>query len=282
MSQKGHEDAREAITEFQKLFADYQKQVAQAQEAERKRRAALTPAQRAAEDRAKTEKATQLERQKLTRKFAAMGDRVRKADTWTIADFCWLLLAESPAVDEWSFFDGRSSKAAKQHREYCAVIESCVHTRIKPVNPTEAPNKHRFTVQSLMLVARDKQLGYVSVLADIMGFGSEPAAASTPEARKPTPAANTLAALGTESRERQRIRRRKQLLEMARSLAEDGDGTVHPTHIALAMNGKELAERFKKKFPEWKYVSERTLEADRTGCKPRIGVATGRPRKSPT
>ena len=182
MSYKEYDDPRETIARFKKWLTDYQKQQTQAQEVERKRRAALTPMQRAVEDRAKTAGAAQVERQKLTKKFAEMGNVIRKADTWTIADFCWLLLAESPNVDSWSFFDERSSKAAKQHREYCAIVESCVHTRLKPVNPTDAPVKHRFAVQSLVQVARDKRLGCVGVLADVIGLKNEPSptAAATP------------------------------------------------------------------------------------------------------
>lgn len=199
MSASEHDKAHDAIIQFQKLFADLHKQQLQRQEAERKRRAALTPEQRAAEDRAAAARVTQSERQKLTQKLAKMGDVLRKSDTWTIADFCWLLLAESPAdSDSWSFFDGRSSKATKLHREYSAILGSCLHTRLKPVNPADAPEKYRFTVQSLVQVAQEKRLGCVDVLAEVIGLKHQPspgtAPAPVPADRKPSQVSAAIAA----------------------------------------------------------------------------------------
>jgi hypothetical protein len=237
--------------------------------AEAARRASLTPAQRAAEDSERAERLAQARRAEQLQKIAKLGDTVRKADTWTIAKFCWLLLAENPGEPEgFSFFDGRDSKVTKQHEQFREILESCVHTRLRPVNPKDAPAKYRFAVADLLDAAREKGLGCHEVLAEVVGIAGKPTEA---------PPRVALAAKGTASRERTRIARQKALLDMARGIAKAGEGKIYPTHIALSIGGKELNRRFQEKFPEWQ-VSEKTFEADRTAIKPRIEVALGRPR----
>jgi hypothetical protein len=265
------------IQAFQLTAAKYFEEQRQRQAAEETRRARLTPQQRAEEDRANAAMAARAQRAKLLKKFQKLGDSIRQPDTWTIERFSWLLLAESPEdPDSWTFFDGRDGKATKQHKHFRDILKSCVPTRLKPVNPNEAPDKFRFTVQSLMEAAQAKRLGCFEVLAEILGVKP-----TEMKPAPPVPVARQLAVSGTQSRERQRIRRRLALLETARAIAKAGEGTVHSTHIALSMNGKELNRRFQDKFPEWAKISPKTLEADRTACKPRIEVTTGRPRKVP-
>ena len=108
MNEKDQKALLEQFQAIQKMFAQAQDAKRQRESAESERRARLTPAQRAAEDRAIAARDAQEERQKASQKIAKLGDPVRKADTWTIANFCWLLLAEKPGDPEgFTFFDGR-------------------------------------------------------------------------------------------------------------------------------------------------------------------------------
>lgn len=272
MTDSTDKEASHPAEALQKFIAEFQKRLAQQQEAERKRRAAMTPEQRAAEDRASAARTAQLKDQKIAQKIAKLGDWIGKADTWTITKFCWLLLAEPPEETEgFGFFNGLSGKVNKQHADFCAILDSCVPTRLKPVNPNEPRNTFRFKVADLLAIACEKRIGYHDILASALGVGASKHA--------PAPATQ-LAATGTQSRERSRIRRRKQLLETAREIAQQGQGTIYPHLIALNINGKELSRRFQEKFPEWRNVGASTLRGDRTGVKPRIEVAVGRPRNT--
>lgn len=274
MNEKEQKQLLEQFHAIQKVFAQAQEAKRQREAAESERRARLTPAQRATEDRAIAARNTQEARQKASQKIAKLGDPVRKADTWTIANFCWLLLAEKPGDPEgFTFFDGRDSKVTKRHKQYREILESCIGTRLQPVNPKDPPVSFRFAVDALVNAARAKDLGHHAALADVLGIKPQ-LVEVTPKAAP----AVMLAAKGTESRERNLIRRRKALLDMARAIAHAGEGTVYQDRIALSINGKELNRRFQAKYPEWQ-VAEKTFEADRTAIKPRIVVATGRPRQ---
>lgn len=273
-----------ALHDFQAAFKKIQDEQQKWQEAEKARRAKLTLAQRAEEDRAKAEQLACAERQKLTQKLAKLGDAVMKRDTWTIEKFSWLLAAENPEDDSWMLFDGRSGRPSQLQKQFRQILESCVDTRLKAVNPHEAPALHRFTVQSLIEVAQEKRLGCFEVLADMVARrtlahrpGSGSSAATTPPTTapqvKPSPEISK-----APHRETQKKRRQKDLVSFARSLAEAGDGSVRKDSIALSILGVELNRRFRQTFPEWKNVSDKTLEEDRPSCHPRIAVSRGRPR----
>jgi hypothetical protein len=192
-----------------------------------------------------------------------------KRDSWTIDEFCWLLSSADPTYEPWGFIDGRSARAVNNHPKFKAILESCVHTRLRPLNPNDSAAKHRYTVRDLLQAARDKQLGDWVVLAEVLGTSSN---------AKPTTA--TLASAGTAARERQPLRRRKALLDVAMELVNAGKGTRHPDRIALSVHGAELMALLKERHPEWSDISAKTLEADRRACKPRIEIRTGRPAKT--
>lgn len=265
--------APEIIDAIKSMLDSFAAADRQRRDAENRRRAALTMEQRKAEDQSRALRVTEVARKKLANKIAKFGDELRTHDTWTIERFCWLLAAEDPDDSgAWGFMDTRSGNAEDQHKRYKSAMDSCIHTRLKPVNPSEPQKKWRFTTASLLEVAKTKRLGCFDVLAEMM-----------PEeaAKQRSSPQSTLPAQGTQSRERQRIRRRMDLLEIARAIAIEGQGTISPTRIALAMHGVDLNRRFREKYPQWAEITDKTLEADRTACKPRIEVLTGRPRRHP-
>lgn len=252
---------------FDSVLAQHQRHV----EAEAARRARMTPAQRDEEDRAKERQRQTAARNKLANKLGKFADAIRQHDTWTIEQFSWLLAGEDPEDPlTWGFMGSRDNDAENQHKRYKAILDSCIHTQLKPVNPSDSSKAWRFTMTSLMAVAHSKDLGCVDILAEIR----KPTVASSPRT-EPAP----LPQLGTQSRERQRAQRRKALVEMARSIAVSGEGAVYPDRVTLTINGVELNRRFQERYPQWGRISPKTLESDRATCKPRIEVATGRPVK---
>ena len=255
-----------------KWVADQKQQQARAQDLEAARRTKLTPQERTAEDRAAAQKQADAVRQSHIKKFDRMGDAVLKRETWTIAKFCWLLVAENPDEDtSWTFFTGRRSKIESEHKKFAGILESCIGTRLRPVNPAAATTDQRFTVQSLVEAAQAKQLGCFEVLADLIKVKDKQRAGAAP----------CLPAKGTATREKQVTLRRKALAATARSIAKAGAGKESATEITLSIRGVELTERFKQQYPQWAEVSEKTFAADRLACNPPISVATGRPPNKP-
>jgi hypothetical protein len=206
MSKRPGKEFQQIIGDFEKWATDLQRQQAQREAGETARRAKLSPQERAAEDEAKDRQRHQAERQALRKKLIDMGDAVLKRETWTIDKFCWLLVAENPDSDDsWGFFSQRSGRVAEDHRQFSTVIESCIGTRLQPVNSQDAPKTHRFAVTSLIETARAKGLGCIDVLAELVEKQSADKPATTtiggsiPEPRvKTTGWQDTLAALCAE------------------------------------------------------------------------------------
>lgn len=206
MTEKPKNEFEQIGRDLQKWTADLQRQQAQAQAAETARRAKQSAQLRAAEDEAKDRQRDQAARQAQRKKLTDMGDAVLKRETWTIDKFCWLLVAENPdSNDSWGFFSQRSGRVAEDHRQFSTVIESCIGTRLQPVNSQDAPKTHRFAVTSLIETARAKRLGCIDVLAELIAGQSADKPAPTtvrepiPEPRvKTTGWQDTLAALCAE------------------------------------------------------------------------------------
>jgi len=273
VSQRPKNEFEKAGDDLLKWVADLKQKQAQLAAAEATRRAKLSVAERAAEDHTVAQRQANAVYQAQLKKFARMGDAILKRETWTIAKFCWLLVAENPEEDtSWTFFSGRSSDIEAEHSKYVSILESCIGTRLIAVNPSAASKDQRFTVQSLTDAARAKRLGSFEALADAMGLPHQQ--------NKPQPAA-ALPAIGTATRERSKAKRQKALVAMAKAIAKDGEGVVTATEIRLSISGVELNKRFKSQHPEWKRVTDKTLEADRAECRPVISVARGRPKNSP-
>lgn len=278
MSADHSKKALETIQTFNDFLTKHVAAQQEREKAEAARRAGLSPAQRADEDRARAEQAARALRSEQLQKFAKLGDVVRKPDTWTIASFCWLLLAEDPKEPEgFTFFDGRSADVTKLHQQYLSILESCVQTRLTPVNPREAAEQFRFPVYELLAAARFKNLGCYEALAEFLGV---PASAPTDLNSNAAPVAASVTPTDTKRlrRESQTIKRRAQLVEFARGLAKAGKRTDHKTHIALGMLGVELNDLFRSAHPEWRATSDKTFERDRASSKVRIDVRTGRRR----
>jgi hypothetical protein len=271
--------ALETIQTFNDFLAKHAAAQQERDKAEAARRAGLSPAQREAEDRIRAEQAARALRSQQLQKLAKLGDAVRKPDTWTIASFCWLLLAEDPKEPEgFTFFDGRSADITKLHQQYRSILESCVHTRLIPVNPGETvAEKYRFPAHELVAAACFKRLGCYETLAEFLGVSSSVPAALDSDAA-PVAASVTPTDTKRARRESQTLKRRAQLVEFARTLAKAGKGTDRKTHIALGMLGVELNELFRSAHPEWAATSDKTFERDRAIGKVRIDVRTGRRR----
>jgi len=272
-----YKSVSDGLAKLQEVLADAQKKRTEREATEHTRRAALTGEQRAAEDRATAELLARAEREKIRAKLMKLGAGLLKRETWTIDKFGWLLAVESPDDPTgWTVFDARPREAIKLHKELTEVLESGVPLRLKPVNPTAPAREQRFEVVALLKFAGEKRLGCFEVLSELLGHRAVGAAA------KPRPAeAKALAAAGRESREGNVARRRRALVEFARQLAQSGQGYVMADSIELAVNGIELNSGFRARFPQWKDVSDKTLESDRASSKPRIHVAMGRPSKDP-
>ena len=270
MTEEEQKQMLAAIQAFQANMQQMSEQRRKWQEAENARRAKLTPAQRLAEDRA-------AERNEVLKKLAPVRPAIEQRDTWTLEQFAWLLAAEDPEDQSSGFFSGRSGKVEKLQKDLRKVLESCVHTRLKPVNASAPANQQRFTVQSLIEVATAKQLGCFRVLAEltkhqtplvVTPVAAPPVAATFPDA----PAKQTKAA----NRESQKKQRQSALVKFARELVKRGAGTEEENRIRLSILGVELNDLFKTAHPEWKDFTTKTLETDRRECRPRISVRTGR------
>lgn len=159
------------FAELQKLLADVSRQHAERLAHERARRATLSPAQRAEEDRQKAEQerqraeeAAKAARARIFQRYAKMGAPVLARESWTIREFSWLLVAENP-MQRGSWLDTEMDKAASDQRAVLAVLESCVGVTLLPIQPPAAKrDDDRFRVADLIEVAQAKRLGYVALL----------------------------------------------------------------------------------------------------------------------
>jgi hypothetical protein len=203
------------------------------------------------------------ESRRVKARLLAMGDTVTKRESWTIDNFCWLLLGEDPDFDSCSL-DAPGMRARTQHRQLKAVLTSCVPTFLAPMNPSEATELQRFTRDQLLAIAQEKRLGHIRELTCLL----HPSGLA-----KVVPSAT----VSIEPRKSDRSRRRQDLLTVAKDLARQGSGTAHAERITLSICGKELNRELRRRHPEWNHTGDKTLEADRTACRPRIEVRTGRP-----
>jgi hypothetical protein len=256
-----------AIQAFQANMHQLSEQRRKWQEAENARRAKLTAAQRLAEDRA-------TERKHVLKLLAKVRPAIEQRDTWTLDQFAWLLAAENPEDESFGFFGGRSSKGTDLQKHFRTVLESCIHTRLKAVNPAAPADQQRFTVQSLIDVAAAKQLGCYRVLAELTKH--EPPVAIV-SATSPAPVEfSHVSPTEKPGRETKKKQRQTALVKFARSLVKEGVGTEDKNEIRLSILGVELNERFRAANQEWKEIADKTLETDRRESHPRISVRTGR------
>src|SRR5262249_13104848 len=152
------------------------------------------PEARAAEDRAHREALARAEKARVRAKLAKLGADLFKRDSWTLEEFCWLLAAESPEEPSgWTLLDARPPKALQLHKQFRDSLQSCVPTRLKPVNPQDPTPRQRFPIAALLEVAGLKALGHFEVLSELMGHDS------APSTKAPRPAmGKALAAAGTQ------------------------------------------------------------------------------------
>jgi hypothetical protein len=167
-----------------------QEHMAKARAAEAARKAKLTPAQLETERRAEQQRRVDQERAKIMRPLAKMGARLTKRETWTTDEFSWILVGVNPAdVDEWAILDQPSSKTKKLRDEIKTILESCIGAGLAPVNANESPDKHRFAIDSLLSVAKRKQLGQFEILGQLLGLGENSIPPPAPRAQAAQPPA---------------------------------------------------------------------------------------------
>jgi hypothetical protein len=160
---------QQALAAWQQWLSEQQSALRQRAEAERKRRAAMTPEQRAAE----AEAIARQERRKIFQRFTKMGPTVLSRESWSIAQFSWLLVAENP-LERGGFFDSEWDPAAASQKKFVAVLESCVGISLKPVNPTVSPAGQRFRTEELVRLSCRKKLGHAALLQALLGNKKAP------------------------------------------------------------------------------------------------------------
>lgn len=128
------------------------------QAAEAARWARLTPEQRAAEQAAAIAQriASQAD------KFRKMGPAVLARESWSIADFAWLLAGGNPQDSDWGFL-GRDD-AQPEPARYRSVLESCVGVTLSPVDASAPREGWRFRTGDLIATAERKSLGLHAAL----------------------------------------------------------------------------------------------------------------------
>jgi hypothetical protein len=263
----------EAIAHFSKVFADETKKADHLRDIEAARRARLTPEQRQREDDAREQQRIAAWRAEQNHKLAKLNPSIWKRDTFTLIQFARLLAAKSPDTASGFTLDSSSSELTNEQQQLKSVLESCVGTQLHPVNPSAPATQHRFTASALVGVASAKRLGCADIL--VSRFTASAPAIATSNPKTPTPPA----ALGTITRERAKRRRRKAVLAFAQSLAADGHGTTSSTEIELNMHSGEFNRRFWEKHADIPRVGDKSLEADRRTCTPKITMKDGRPLK---
>lgn len=273
---------------------DEQTRRARAKADEEKRRwDALTPAQRQAEDAARSRAAAEEKFQKFAKGFGPFAKQLRLRESWTLADFALILDGRRP--DVWLRHGSLLIDDVTRLREIQGTLESCVGTTLQPlpIVPPETVAKYR--VGDLLRVARDKQLGEFTLVeklaanhkTTVVGAAAPDSSISTTIDPVPSPAVSpqtkSAKALETKNadREKQVVIRRKHVLEVARLLKEEGDGDEVGGVIRLAISAEAFRERLVELHPEWKKVEKRTLGRDRSQCTTRIELIVGRPRKQP-
>ena len=195
MSEQPKKDPADLFTALQDFLAKSQQQFAEQVDVERKRRAGLSPDQRAAEDRQRALASAQTERSKIIKRYLNMGTDVLARESWTVAQFSWLLVGENP-TKRGGWLDLEDDRPAVEQKKIRAVLESCVGVTLQPINPTAAPNEQRFSVGDLVRVAEGKRLGLVVLLKRILdrpglpptkkpGVTSEPPAPDSPKGTAP-------------------------------------------------------------------------------------------------
>lgn len=205
MSDASNKPTPNPFAELQRLLAEASRKHAEDAAREHARLAALSPAERAEEERERAEKerqraeaAAKAAGARISQRYAKMGAPVLARESWTIREFSWLLVAENP-MQRGSWLDTEMDKAATDQRAVRAVLESCVGVTLMPIQPP-APKREdeRFRVADLIEVAQAKRLGHVALLRAMLenpklpyrpALRPPPALSERSTERSPVPAA---------------------------------------------------------------------------------------------
>lgn len=154
-------------------MAERQRSAAQAEVA---RRARLTPAQRAAEDQAAARDRAAAAELVARRALTGLGPEVWRRESWTLAEFAWLLLGKAPSHSGTGLLidpDG------DRHSEIQRTLASCVGMSLRPIEPAEPVDQWRFRIPDLLRVALEKDLGMHRAVAERYRYGTSAAPAAT-------------------------------------------------------------------------------------------------------
>ena len=154
-------------------MAERQRTAAQAEGA---RRARLTPDQRAAEDQAAALARAAAADTVARRALAKLGPDVWRRESWTLAEFAWLLLGKAPSRSGTGLL---IDPDRDRHSEIHRILASCVGTSLQPIEPAEPVDQWRFRIPDLLRVAAAKDLGMHLAIAERYRHGTSAAPAAT-------------------------------------------------------------------------------------------------------
>jgi hypothetical protein len=92
----------------------------------------------------------------LEKRLAPSIAWLRDHDSVTIRVFSNCLAGLKPQYEQMLIIE---SKADKERKRFIGILESCVGTKLKAVNPEATPARQRFPVEELFNTARARQLG---------------------------------------------------------------------------------------------------------------------------